>query len=138
MKNTIFKYGIAAIVAAAACLSIAAPAQAQFTRAVILMNGTVLAGESGRPTSVKVSVREAGDTAREITASTSNKETGKYLVVLQPNKKYWVHLESDSIMTQDVLIATPAVAQTEKLQQDFTVVLRELEDAAKPSVSPAN
>jgi hypothetical protein len=137
MKNTIFKFGIAAI-AAAAWLSFAAPAQAQFSRAVVLMSGTVLSGETGTPTSVKVSVREAGDTAREITASTSNKETGKYLVILQPNKKYWVHLESDSIMTQDVLISTPAVTQTEKLQQDFTVVLRELEESAKPSVTPTN
>jgi len=132
MKNTFFKIGIAAALAAA-WISFAAPAEAQFSHSVVVMSGTVLSQESGKPTSVKVSVREAGDTAREITASTSNKETGKYLVVLQPGKKYWVHLESDSIMTQDVLVATPAVAQTEKLEQDFTVVLREVEDATKPS-----
>jgi hypothetical protein len=137
MKNTIYKFGIAAIVAAAAWLPLAAPAQAQFSHAVVIMSGTVLSQESGKPTSVKVSVREAGDTAREITASTSNKETGKYLVVLQPNKKYWVHLDSDSIMAQDVLVTTPAVAQTEKLQQDFTVVLREVEEL-KSQITSAN
>jgi hypothetical protein len=134
MKKTIFNFGIAAL-AAAAWLSFAAPARAQFSRAVVLMSGTILSEESGLPTSVKVSVREAGDTAREITASTSNKETGKYLVVLQPGKKYWVHLESDSILTQDVLISTPPVAQTEKLQQDFKVVLREVEEITKSPVT---
>ena|ERR1017187_9792643 len=137
MKNTIFKIGIAALAAIGPVL-FSATAKAQFSRPVVVMSGTVLSAESGKPTSVKVSVREAGDTAREITASNSNSETGKYLVVLQPGKKYWVHLESDSIMTQDVLVATPTVNQTEKLQQDFTVVLRELEEAAKPSVTQSN
>ena len=137
MKNTIFKIGIAALAAIGPVL-FSATAKAQFSRPVVVMSGTVLSAESGKPTSVKVSVREAGDTAREITASNSNSETGKYLVVLQPGKKYWVHLESDSIMTQDVLVATPPVNQTEKLQQDFTVVLRELEEAAKPSVTQSN
>lgn len=134
MKKTIFKIGTAAIIAAS-WISFIAPVKAQFSRAVVVMSGTVVSVESGKPTSVKVSVREAGDTAREITASTSNKETGKYLVVLQPSKKYWVHLEGDSIMTQDVLISTPVVAQTEKMQQDFSVIMRETDEATKPTTS---
>ncbi len=102
-------------------------AHAQFSHAVVVMTGTVISEENAKPTSVKVSIREAGDTAREITRSTSNSQTGKYLVVLQPGKKYWVHLEGDSILTQDVLVSTPPVDHTEKLTQDFTVTMREVE-----------
>ncbi|MHB8392811.1 MAG: hypothetical protein ACYDBH_25080, partial [Acidobacteriaceae bacterium] len=108
-----------------------------FSHAVIVMTGTVRSDETARPTSVQVSIREAGDTAREITRSTSNKETGRYLVILQPAKHYWVHLEGDSILTKDVLISTPPTSQTQELKHDFTVVLREVDDAAK-SVSAQN
>jgi hypothetical protein len=106
-----------------------------FSRAVVVMSGTIHSDETGKPTSVKVSIREVGDTAREITQSTSNKETGKYLVVLQPGKKYWVHLEGDSILAKDELIDTPIVQQTQQLKRDFSVVLREAEDATKSTVS---
>ena len=102
-----------------------------FSHAVVIMTGTVRSDETARPTSVQVSIREVGDTAREITRSTSNRATGKYLVILQPAKEYWVHLEGDSILTKDVLISTPPVTQTQELNRDFTVVLREIDDAAK-------
>jgi hypothetical protein len=104
---------------------------AQFSRAVVVMSGTVRAEESALPTSVKVSIRPVGDTAREITSSTSNSQTGKYLVVLKPEKQYWVHLEADSIMTKDILITTPPADKTVQFLQDFSVVLREVEQAAK-------
>ena len=104
---------------------------AQFSHAVVVMTGTVRAEESSRPTSVKVSIRPVNDTAREITSSTSNSQTGKYLVVLKPGKEYWVHLEADSILAKDVMISTPpSDDKTVQLQQDFTVVLREV-DATK-------
>ncbi len=108
-----------------------------FSRPVIIMTGIVRSNETARPTSVKVSIREVGDTAREITCSTSNKETGKYLVILSPEKKYWVHLEGDSILTSDVLIATPPAAQTQHLEQDFTVALREADDGSATKASPS-
>jgi len=47
----------------------------------------------------------------EITASTSNKESGNYLVILQANKKYWVHLEGQDIVAKDELIETPAASK---------------------------
>ncbi len=97
-----------------------------FSRPVIILTGIVRSSETASPTSVKVSIREAGDTAREITQSTSNKETGKYLVILHPAQKYWVHLEGDSILPEDVLISTPPADQTEQVNQDFTVALRDI------------
>jgi hypothetical protein len=132
-----FSFKIASIAALAAISSFVTPDTGQsqtFSRAVVVMSGIVHSDESAKPTSVKVSVREIGDTAREITCSTSNKETGKYLVVLQPGKKYWVHLEGDSILTKDELIETPSIQQTQQLKRDFSVVMRETEDATKASV----
>ncbi len=106
-----------------------------FSRAVVVMSGFVRSDESAKPTSVKVSIREVGDTAREITQSTSNKETGKYLVVLKPGKEYWVHLEGDSILTKDVMIDTPKIEQTQQLKRDFSVTMRETEEATKSSTT---
>lgn len=103
-------------------------ASAQFSKPVVVLKGIVRSEETSKPTSVKVSIRVVGDTAREITSSTSNSETGKYLVVLQPGKSYWVHLEGDSILTKDVLIDTPQrIESTQQIVQDFSVELRESE-----------
>jgi hypothetical protein len=96
-------------------------AKAQFSKAVVMMRGVVRSEQTGKVHSVKVSVRAAGDKALEITSSRSNSESGNYLVLLQPNKKYWVHLESDDIVTKDELIETPAAASTIKMEKDFTV-----------------
>ena len=106
---------------------------AQFSQPVVVLRGTVIAEETAKPTSVKVSIREVGDTAREITSSTSNSETGKYLVVLKPGKKYWVHMEGDTILTKDMMIETPVADHTEQIQQDFTVVTREVEETPRAS-----
>jgi hypothetical protein len=128
---------IAGVAALTAMFSFMSPNVGQsqtFSRAVVVMSGTVHSDETGKPTSVKVSIREVGDTAREITQSTSNKETGKYLVVLQPGKRYWVHLEGDSILTKDEMIDTPIVQQTQQLKRDFSVAMREAEDATKSTL----
>ncbi len=114
--------GLATILIAASCVSV----RAQLAHAVIVLKGTVRSEDNAKPTSVRVSVRVVGDTAREITSSTSNKETGKYLVILKPGKSYWVHLEGDSILTKDVLVTTPMADRTQQIEQDFTVVMREV------------
>jgi hypothetical protein len=124
----------AALIAISTTFSATVRAQT-FSKPVIVMSGIVRADETAQPTSVKVSIREAGDTAMEITCSTSNKQTGRYLVVLSPNKKYWVHLEGDSILTKDLLISTPPAAQTQQFQQDFTVALRDTDDATATKAS---
>jgi hypothetical protein len=130
--------GVAALAAIFSFISPNAGQSQTFSRAVIVMSGTVHSDETGKPTSVKVSIREVGDTAREITQSTSNRETGKYLVVLQPGKKYWVHLEGDSILTKDEMIDTPTVQQTQQLKRDFSVAMREAEEATKSSLTQQN
>lgn len=130
---------IAGVAALAAISSIFVPTAGRtqtFSRAVVVMSGIVRSDESAKPTSVKVSIREAGDTAREITCSTSNSETGKYLVVLQPGKKYWVHIAGDSILEKDVLVETPNIGQSTQLKQDFSVVMRETEEATKFAAPP--
>ncbi|MDP4219409.1 MAG: hypothetical protein Q8916_03325 [Bacteroidota bacterium] len=95
-------------------------ADAQFSKAVVLLRGTVRT-DKGKAHSVKVSVRAAGDRALEITNSKSNSESGAYLVVLQANKKYWVHLEGDDILTKDELIETPSTSKTVQMDKDFAV-----------------
>ena len=96
-------------------------AQAQFSKAVVVLKGVVRNQETGKAHSVKVSVRAAGDRALEITNSKSNSVSGSYLVVLQANKKYWVHLEGDDIITKDELIETPTATKTMQMDKDFAV-----------------
>ena len=96
-------------------------AQAQFSKAVVVLKGVVRNQETGKAHSVKVSVRAAGDRALEITNSKSNSVSGSYLVVLQANKKYWVHLEGEDILTKDELIETPAATSTVQMDKDFAV-----------------
>lgn len=94
---------------------------AQFTKVVTVVKGTVINEVTGKPISVKVSVRAVGDTATEFTASRSNSESGNYLVVLKPGKKYWFILESPEILTKDSLIETPHSDKYMQVAHDFTV-----------------
>jgi hypothetical protein len=99
-------------------------AHAQFSKAVVMLKGVVRNEQNGKAHSVKVSVRAVGDKALEITASTSNSESGNYLVILQANKKYWVHLEGADIITKDELIETPSATKTVQMDKDFAVTTR--------------
>ncbi len=110
-----------ALVALGATLMHVETSQAQFSQAVVVMKGSVRSSETGKPVSVKVSVRSANDTAMEVTASRSNSASGNYLVVLKPSHKYWVHLEGDSVIAKDTLIETPGTSQTIRLMYDFSV-----------------
>jgi hypothetical protein len=94
-------------------------AEAQFSKAVVVLKGTVINKETNAPHSVNVSVREVGNKALEITASRSNAESGKYLVVLKPQTKYWIHVEGDGVETYDELIETPATVKTMNLSKDL-------------------
>jgi hypothetical protein len=108
-------------------------ANAQFSKAVVLLKGNVHSEQTGKAHSVKVSVRAAGDKAVEITSSTSNSENGNYLVILQPGKKYWVHLEGQDILTKDELIETPSVLHTEQLKKDFAVTTISVAQSQTPN-----
>jgi hypothetical protein len=121
MKNQIRKIAAIAITGLLFSFVMTMQANAQFSKAVVVLKGTVHAEQTGKAHSVKVSVRAAGDKALEITSSKSNKESGNYLVVLQANKKYWMHLEGDDIVTKDELIETPSTNKTIQINKDFTV-----------------
>ncbi|MFI5263495.1 MAG: hypothetical protein ACHQM6_03165 [Candidatus Kapaibacterium sp.] len=99
----------------------ASNASAQFSKAVVLMKGTVHMDQTGKAYSTKISIRSAENQSVELTASTSNSETGDYLVILQPSTKYVIHIEGQDIATVDEAIETPAANSTIKLTKDFTV-----------------
>ena len=123
IMNQIIKFTVLSLVGAFLVIFSATESKAQFSKAVVVLKGTVTAEQTGKPHSVRVSVRSAGDTAMEINASRSNSESGYYLVVLKPGKKYWVHLESDNSVAKDVLFEAPACDKTQQIVQDFTVTL---------------
>jgi len=112
---------VVAIIVLGFALISGSQAKAQFSKAVVMLKGVVRSEQTGKAHSVKVSVRAAGDKAIEITASRSNSESGNYLVLLAPGKKYWVHLEGDDVVTKDELIETPATTSTVKMDKDFAV-----------------
>ncbi len=117
MKNVI------AVIIGIVLFGFASISNAQFNKAVIVLKGTVTAEQTHKPFSVRVSVREAGNQALEITGSRSNSETGYYLVVLKPAKKYWVHFEGEGIVTKDELLETPAADKTLQIEKDYSVTL---------------
>src|SRR5687767_7530564 len=82
-------------------------ANAQFSKPVVVFKGKVRNAKTLEPHSVRVSVRETDNKAKEITASRSNSVSGNYLVVLKPQTKYWLHLEGPGIETRDILVKTP-------------------------------
>ncbi len=116
MLKNIVKYGFLAVLGLAAFVG---SAEAQFSKAVVVLKGTVINKETNAPHSVNVSVREVGNKALEITASRSNAESGKYLVVLKPQTKYWIHIEGEGVATYDELIETPAATKTQNLSKDL-------------------
>ena len=125
--NTLNRISQAALIALLALVVNVSVGHAQFSKAVVLLKGTVISAETGKPVSVQVSVRPAGDTAQEIAASRSNSETGSYVVILKPGKKYWIHLEGSSILSKDTLFETPNAATSLQVAHDFTVVGREVD-----------
>jgi len=116
MKKNIIKLGLFAILSIAALVG---DASAQFSKAVVVLKGTVINKETNAPHSVNVSVREVGNKTLEITASRSNAESGNYLVVLKPQTKYWIHVEGDDVETYDELIETPVATKTQNLVKDL-------------------
>lgn len=123
MRKQAIKTTFFALVGAMIVTVFATNANAQFNKAVVLLRGNVTAEQTSKPVSVHVSVREAGNRALEITGSTSNSESGNYLVVLKPGTKYWVHLEGENVVTKDELIETQPCAKTEDMSKDFTVTV---------------
>ena len=124
--------------------------RAQFSKPVIVMKGSVMTTD-GKPAVVRVSIHETGgseadnDTSsdvitcgiQEITAGRANSESGRYLLVLKPAKKYWVHIEGAFIQSIDSLISTPKTEKSLQLEQNFTVAWRTAPQANAQDAAPA-
>ena len=120
-SNSLSHIRLSAVIACFTLAALVSDSQAQFSKTVVLLKGVVRAEETGNPISVNVSVRPVNDTALELTSSRSNSETGSYVVVLKPGKKYWIHLESPTTLAKDTLVETPQTDSYTQVIRDFTV-----------------
>jgi hypothetical protein len=94
----------------------------KFSKPVVLLRGTVQSAETGKVVSVKVSIRSAENVNEEITSSTSNSESGKYLVILASNTKYLVRLQNDVGVIKEETIRTPVLTEnTVEVNKNFTI-----------------
>jgi hypothetical protein len=113
-------------------------AQAQFSKPVVVMKGSVMTADA-KPATVRLSIHETGeseaeaDTAgeittcaiQEITAGRANSESGRYLLIMKPGKKYWVHIEGTFIQSIDSLITMPKTDKPLTIEQNFVVNWRQ-------------
>jgi hypothetical protein len=120
--------------------------QAQFSRPVVVLKGCVLTADQ-KPATVRLSVHETGETAgdadtssdittcaiQEMTAGRANSESGRYLLVLKPGKKYWVHIEGTFVQSIDTLIQLPKSDKPLNIEKNFTVNWRQNPDASAPA-----
>jgi len=93
-------------------------ASAQFCKPVVVLKGVV---KAFKPVSALVSFRLVRDTS-EIVTSRSNRESGRYLVILKPGEAYSVRVESDSAKLCEVF-AAPDSSKT--VQMDFNLTSKE-------------
>ncbi len=122
-------------------------AQAQFSRPVCVMKGCVVTSDQ-KPATVRLSIHQAGESAdndttgeittcgiQEITAGRANSESGRYLLILKPDTKYWVHIEGTFVQSLDTLIETPNVNKSTSLDQNFVVNWRDAPDTPTSDAS---
>jgi hypothetical protein len=136
MKSVLNRILVVPVVAGVLSL-VAGSASAQFAKPVVVMKGAVQTND-GKPAVVRLSIHETGDSQadedtssdvitcaiQEITASKANSESGRYLLILKPGKKYWIHIEGAFIQSIDSLIATPKTEKPLQLERNFTVLWR--------------
>ncbi|HZK75268.1 MAG TPA: hypothetical protein VFD13_00010 [Candidatus Kapabacteria bacterium] len=123
-------------------------AHAQFSRPVIVMKGCVLTADQ-KPATVRLSIHETGaadnDTSdeittcaiQEITAGRANSQSGRYLLILKPNTKYWVHIEGTFVQSIDTLITMPNTQKPLTIDQNFMVNWRTATDPATMGANDA-
>jgi hypothetical protein len=127
-------------------------AHAQFSRPVIVLKGCVLTADQ-KPATVRLSVHETGETTadedtsneittcaiQEMTAGRANSESGRYLLVLKPGKKYWVHIEGTFVQSIDTLVQMPKTDKGLTIEKNFTVNWRQTQDVqSTPDPATAN
>jgi hypothetical protein len=123
-------------------------ARAQFSHPVIVMKGCVLTADQ-KPATVRLSIHETGasdnDTSdeittcaiQEITAGRANSQSGRYLLILKPNTKYWVHIEGTFVQSVDTLITMPKTEKPLTIDQNFMVNWRTATDPATMGANDA-
>ncbi|HET6401142.1 MAG TPA: hypothetical protein VFH95_07055 [Candidatus Kapabacteria bacterium] len=141
MKKFLFKIFAVFTLAAGLVLAGSGMARAQFSRPVIVMKGCVLTVDQ-KPATVRLSIHETGapdnDTSdeittcaiQEITAGRANSQSGRYLLILKPDTKYWVHIEGTFVQSVDTLIQMPKTDKPLTIDQNFTVNWRQAPDPA--------
>lgn len=140
MKSSFSSFGI--FFAAFALIVISIPARAQFSKPVVVMKGSVMTIDA-KPATVRLSIHETGSTAdedseittcgiQEITAGSANSQSGRYLLVLKPGKKYWVHIEGTFVQSLDTLIEMPKADHGIQIEKDFTVNWRQTPNPSDP------
>ena len=116
--------------------------QAQFSKPVVVLKGCVLTADQ-KPATVRLSVHETGETAadedtsneittcaiQEMTAGRANSESGRYLLILKPGKKYWVHIEGTFVQSIDTLVQMPKTDKGLTIEKNFTVNWRQTQDS---------
>jgi hypothetical protein len=121
-------------------------AQAQFSRPVVVMKGSVVTADQ-KPATVRLSVHETGETQadedtsneittcaiQEMTAGRANSESGRYLLILKPGKKYWVHIEGTFVQSIDSLIQMPKTDKGLTIERNFVVNWRQNPDGTNAS-----
>jgi|GEM_PF-1517495 hypothetical protein len=146
MKNPFSNFSIF-LLACGFALLVSSAAHAQFSRPVVVMKGCVLTADQ-KPATVRLSIHQAGESddndtsgeittcgIQEITAGRANSESGRYLLVLKPATKYWVHIEGTFVQSIDTLIQLPNTEKPLTIDQNFVVNWRQASD---PSTLGAN
>ncbi len=113
------------------CFFISSAAYAQFSRPVCVMKGCVLTTDQ-KPATVRLSIHEAGESSdndtsgeittcgiQEITAGSANSASGRYLLVLKPSTKYWVHIEGPFVQSIDTMISMPPTNKSLSFDENF-------------------
>jgi len=127
---------------------IALPARAQFSKPVVVLKGCVFT-QDAKPATVRLSIHETGETAaaddsseeittcgiQEITAGRANSESGRYLLILKPGRKYWMHIEGTFVQSIDSLLQMPKTDKPLTIEENFVVNWRQNPDAGGVNAS---
>jgi hypothetical protein len=140
--KSLFARSLSAAGAVSLIAFFAGNAEAQFSKPVIILKGSVMTIDA-KPATVRLSIHETGSTAeadseittcaiQEITAGRANSESGRYLLVLKPEKKYWVHIEGTFVQSIDTLIEMPKTDKGIQIEQNFVVNWRQNPAGGEP------
>jgi hypothetical protein len=126
----------------------ASTAQAQFSKPVVVLKGCVFT-QDGKPATVRLSIHETGESVaeddtseevttcgiQEITAGHANSESGRYLLILKPGRKYWLHIEGTFVQSIDSLLQMPKSDKPLNIEQNFVVNWRQNPDGTSQNAT---